>query len=330
METHKNAGVSNILNMYRTMVRIRVFEEATEVCRKDGDVVGSAHLSIGQEAVAAGVCGNLKKTDLITSTHRGHGHTIAKGCDLTAMMCELFGRAGGTSEGKGGSMHIADFSIGMLGANGVVAAGIPIAIGAAQGLKLTGSDNLVACFFGDGAINRGPFFEGLNWAKIYDLPVLFVCEDNSYAAYTRTSAVTAGKGAAARAEGIGVPAFSVDGNDLIKVNQLAHELVEKIRNGEGPQFLHAQTYRIKGHTVSDAGSYRSTKEVEEAFKRDPITRCGTYLVSSHVPQTDLDEIWDEARKEIDKTVGIAKMAPWPEHQIAYADVQNIGAQEWES
>lgn len=330
METHKNAGVSNILNMYRTMVRIRVFEEATEVCRKDGDVVGSAHLSIGQEAVAAGVCGNLKKTDLITSTHRGHGHTIAKGCDLTAMMCELFGRAGGTSEGKGGSMHIADFSIGMLGANGVVAAGIPIAIGAAQGLKLRGSDNLVACFFGDGAINRGPFFEGLNWAKIYDLPVLFVCEDNSYAAYTRTSAVTAGKGAAARAEGIGVPAFSVDGNDLIKVNQLAHELVEKIRNGEGPQFLHAQTYRIKGHTVSDAGSYRSTKEVEEAFKRDPITRCGTYLVSSHIPQTDLDQIWDEARKEIDKTVGIAKMAPWPEHQIAYADVQNIGAQEWES
>ncbi len=330
METPTEEEMSHILNMYRTMVRIRIFEEETEVCRRDGRIVGSAHLSIGQEAVPAGVCANLTTRDMITSTHRGHGHTIAKGCDVTAMMCELFAREGGTSQGKGGSMHIADFSVGMLGANGVVAAGVPIAVGAAQGIKLKKETNLVACFFGDGAINRGPFFEGLNWAKIYELPVLFVCEDNSYAAYTRTSSVTAGAGPAARAEGIGVPAFSIDGNDLIAVNRLVIELVKKIRHGEGPQFLHAQTYRIKGHTVSDVASYRSEEEVTAASHRDPIIRCGSYLADSGILQDELDEIWTEEKKRIERAVDAATNAPWPRPEIAFADVQDIGAQQWQS
>ena len=189
-----------LLDLYRTMARIRAFENAAEETSRGGVAVfgstadtialvrGPLHLSTGQEAVAAGVCAHLERSDYLTSTHRGHGHTLAKGADATAMMCELFGRATGTNHGKGGSMHIADFSVGMLGANGVVAAGIPIAVGAAHSAKIRGSGAIVACFFGDGAINRGPFLEGLNWAKIFGLPVLFVCEDNRYSATTATDA----------------------------------------------------------------------------------------------------------------------------------------------
>jgi pyruvate dehydrogenase E1 component alpha subunit len=193
-----------LLSLYRTMARIRAFENAAEEASRGGvaafgaalgaaHVRGPLHLSTGQEAVPAGVCANLARTDLLTSTHRGHGHTIAKGADTTAMMCELFGRASGCNRGKGGSMHIADFSVGMLGANGVVAAGIPIAVGAAQAIRLRGGGEIVACFFGDGAVNRGPFLEGLNWATIYRLPVLFVCEDNRYSATTATEAMTGGE-----------------------------------------------------------------------------------------------------------------------------------------
>src|SRR5512134_4007771 len=211
-----------LLSLYRTMARIRAFENAAEEASKGGVaafgaalgaqalVRGPLHLSTGQEAVAAGVCANLGRADLITSTHRGHGHTIAKGADVTAMMCELFGRATGFNGGRGGSMHIADFSVGMLGANGVVAAGIPIAVGAAHALKVQWKPAIVACFFGDGAINRGPFLEGLNWAAIHALPVLFVCEDNRWSATTATGAMTAGEGALARAVGIGVPGKRVD------------------------------------------------------------------------------------------------------------------------
>ena len=188
--TVSSSNSQRLLALYRTMVRIRAFENAAEEASRGGvaafgaalgtqrPVRGPLHLSTGQEAVAAGVCANLERSDYLTSTHRGHGHTIAKGADVTAMMCELFGRADGTNGGKGGSMHIADFSVGMLGANGVVAAGMPIAVGAAHAVKLRGSREIVACFFGDGAINRGPFLEGLNWAQIFELPVLFVCEDN--------------------------------------------------------------------------------------------------------------------------------------------------------
>ena len=197
------------LALYRTMARIRAFEDAAEEASKGGvaafgaslseaKVRGPLHLSTGQEAVAAGVCAHLKKSDLLTSTHRGHGHTIAKGAALDRMMCELFGRAPGYNGGKGGSMHIADFSVGMLGANGVVAAGIPIAVGAAHALRARGGSDVVACFFGDGAINRGPFLEGLNWAAVHALPILFVCEDNRWAATTASDATTAGAGALAR------------------------------------------------------------------------------------------------------------------------------------
>ncbi|MCW3065567.1 MAG: thiamine pyrophosphate-dependent dehydrogenase component subunit alpha, partial [Solirubrobacterales bacterium] len=200
------------LGSYRTMCRIRAFEEQAEEAFARELVVGALHVSIGQEAVAAGVCAHLRTADLITSTHRGHGHALAKGVDATAMMRELLGRSGGCCDGKGGSMHIADLAVGMLGANGIVPDGLTVAVGAAHSLVLRGVDAVAVTFFGDGGANRGPYLEGQNWAKTFELPVLFVCEDNTFASTTRSARVTAGPGADARAEAVGVSARRVDGN----------------------------------------------------------------------------------------------------------------------
>lgn len=319
--------VARLIAHYRTMARIRAFEEAAEAASREGLVRGAVHLSIGQEAVAAGVCVNLRRDDLITSTHRGHGHTIAKGASPEAMMRELFGRAGGTCHGKGGSMHIADFEVGMLGANGVVAAGIPIAVGAAHAVKLAGDGRVVTCFFGDGAVNRGPFLEALNWAKVFDLPILFVCEDNRYSATTFTAALTAGPGPAARAESLGVPARRVDGNDVVAVDRIAVELIAAARAG-APQFLHAETYRLKGHTAADSGAYRKAEEVEAQRSRDPLRRAAEALASLGVASDELAGIAAAARAEIDGTYAAAKAAPWPETALAFADIQDTGAGQW--
>ena len=240
--------MKRLLDLYRVMRRIRAFEDAAESASQGGVaawglaasakpalVRGPLHLSTGQEAVAAGVCANLQREDLLTSTHRGHDHTLAKGADAARMMCELFGRATGTNQGKGGSMHIADFSVGMLGANGVVAASIPIATGAAQALKIRGVAQIVACFFGDGAANRGPFLEGLNWAQVYALPVLFVCEDNRISATTPTAPMTAGEGISARAQSMGIGALKVDGNDVQAIVAAAATLIADVRAGRGPR-----------------------------------------------------------------------------------------------
>jgi len=330
-----------LLALYRCMARIRAFENAAEETSRGGVAVfgaatdtialvrGPLHLSTGQEAVAAGVCANLGRSDYLTSTHRGHGHTLAKGADSTAMMCELFGRASGTNKGKGGSMHIADFAVGMLGANGVVAAGIPIAVGAAHAAKICGSHAIVACFFGDGAINRGPFLEGLNWARIFELPVLFVCEDNRYSATTATDAMTAGEGAAARARGIGLPAETVDGNDVLAVDAAARELVARIRAGGGPQFLHALTYRVKGHVSVDAAAYRDRDEVASAIESDPLKLAGLRLAALGVAAGRVARIDAEARAEIELALAAARAAPWPEPAEAYTDIQDTGAGQWQ-
>ncbi|MCH8002529.1 MAG: thiamine pyrophosphate-dependent dehydrogenase E1 component subunit alpha [Proteobacteria bacterium] len=211
------------------MLRIRAFEEIALAAAGAGLVTGAIHPCIGQEAVAVGICANLGRADYLFATHRGHGHTLAKGADPAAMMCELFGRQGGVCGGKGGSMHIADFGVGQLGANGVVAANITIAAGAAHAVKLRGEDRAVVCLFGDGAVNRGPFLEGLNWARIFDLPVLFVCEDNGFAATTRTRALTGGPGPAARAESLGIPAAEVDGNDVVAVDEASRDALAALR-----------------------------------------------------------------------------------------------------
>ena len=273
MAARMNFDAERMLGHYRTMNRIRAFEEAAERAQKDGHVKGAVHLSIGQEAIATGVCANLRRDDLITTTHRGHGHTIAKGADTTAMMAELLGRATGICQGKGGSLHIADFSIGMLGANGVVAAGLPIAVGAAHALKLRGERRVVACFFGDGATNRGPFLESLNWAKIYELPVLFVCEHNGFAATTRTEAVSAGPGPDARAESLGVPATVVDGNDVMEMDETAGRLLAAVRERRRPALspgahLSPQgTYRHRSRAVSSERRGRSTQAERSAQPR---------------------------------------------------------------
>lgn len=312
-------------DLYRTMVRIRTFEETALAAHKAGEIPGPLHVSIGQEAVAAGVCANLVREDRLTSNHRGHGHALAKGAEPEPMFLELYGRDGGYCRGKGGSMHIADFSVGMLGANGVVAGGIPIAVGAAQGLKMLRTGHVAVCFFGDGAANRGPFLEGLNWAALYKLPVLFVCEDNGVAAFTTASSVTAGPGIAARSEALGVPATSVDGNDVIAVDDATARLVAEVRRGEGPRLLHARTYRWTGHTSTDAAAWRDPAEVEAAKQGCPIARAATTLRERGMKDADLTAIKSAAEAEMAKAREVAKAAPWPGAGVAYEDVQDIGA-----
>ena len=333
---------NRLLDLYRLMQRIRCFENAAEIASQGGVaawglaasakpalVRGPLHLSTGQEAVAAGVCINLQAADLLTSTHRGHGHTLAKGADAARMMCELFGRANGYNKGKGGSMHIADFSVGMLGANGVVAAGIPIATGAAHALKIRKQPNIVACFFGDGATNRGPFLEGLNWAQVYRLPVLFVCEDNRISATTPTSAMTAGAGAFARAQAFGIPAQQVDGNDVAAVDAAAQTMTAEIRAGSGPQFLHAVTYRFKGHVSVDAGTYRDPQEVRAALLKDPLIAARSALETLGVTRADIADIDAQVQAEIDAALAFAEASPWPVASDAYQDIINTGSGVWQ-
>jgi pyruvate dehydrogenase E1 component alpha subunit len=320
-----NTRVTEGMALLRTMVRIREFELAAKAAKANGEVPGTLHLYIGEEAVAAGVCAHLTPDDFITSTHRGHGHAIAKGAGVSAMMCELFGRATGTCKGKGGSMHIADFSVGMLGANGVVGGGIGIAIGSAYAARLKERPTVSACFFGDGGVNRGTFLEGLNWARVFDLPVLFVCEDNGFAAYTRSDRLTAGPGAVARGESMGVPGVAVDGNDAFAVHDAAAELIADCRAGRGPRLLYAKTYRMDGHTISDKTPYRSAEEVEIQRGRDPLKGLARQLIAWGLREADIDGIHEQARVEMAQAVRTAHDAPWPSESDALSDVQILGA-----
>ena len=336
-----NDDRERLAGLLHTMWRIRAFEDAAEAASQGGvsaygkaadgsaRVRGPLHLSTGQEAVAAGVCAHLRLQDCLTSTHRGHGHTLAKGADLARMMAELHGKATGFNGGKGGSMHIADFSVGMLGANGVVAAGLPIAVGAAHAHKLLGRSAITACFFGDGAINRGPFLEALNWAGVYGLAVLFVCEDNRWSATTASAPMTSGEGAAARARSLGIPATAVDGNDVLAVHEAAGRLVAELRAGAGPRLLHAVTYRIKGHVSVDPAAYRDAAEVEAARATDPIARARAAYLAQPCADPALPEALERAaRQEVAAAVAAAEAAPWPDAASAYTDVQDTGAGQW--
>ena len=337
---HSPISGPRALELYRTMVRIRAFENAAEVASQGGvsaygqqaagaaKVRGPLHLSTGQEAVPAGVCAHLHAADYLTSTHRGHGHTLAKGADLGRMMAELFGKATGFNGGKGGSMHIADFSVGMLGANGVVAAGLPIAVGAAHAQKILKKDAITVCFFGDGAINRGPFLESLNWARVYALPVLFVCEDNRWSATTASGPMTAGDGASVRAEALDIPATQVDGNDVFAVHEAAQRLVAQVRAGEGPRLLHALTYRVKGHVSVDPAAYRDPAELQAALQTDPIARARNRLLAGGVDAAALAAVENEAHAEVDAALAAADAAPWPAASAAFTDVQTLGEGQW--
>jgi pyruvate dehydrogenase E1 component alpha subunit len=321
----RNLDLPRLRARHRLMLRIRALEETALRGMAERVVLGAIHPSIGQEAVAAGVVAQLARDDILLSTHRGHGHTLAKGAAAEAMIRELLGRVGGTCGGKGGSMHIADFSVGMLGANGVVGANIVIAAGAAHAIRLRGERRIVCCIFGDGAINRGPFLEGLNWAKIYALPVLFVCEDNGFAATTRTASLSAGGGPDARAESLGIAATIVDGNDVGAVDEAARELVERIRGGSGPQFLLARTYRLKGHTAADVAAYRSAEEVAARQEDEPLGRCAEALRLHGIAADALAGISAAARDEMAAAVAAARDAPFPARALAWADVQDVGS-----
>ena len=310
-----------LIEMYRKMLEIRHFEEKVYELYGQNLVPGTIHLYAGQEAVAVGVCANLRREDYIVSTHRGHGHCIAKGADLKRVMAEILGKKTGYCKGKGGSMHIADFSVGILGATGVVGAGIPIAAGAGLSIKLRGTDQVVACFFGDGASNQGTFHEGINMAAIWKLPVLFVCENNLYAMGTRQSRVMLIENIADRAVAYGIPGVTVDGNDVLAVYEAARRAVERAKKREGPTLIECKTYRHKGHSRFDPATYRPKEEVEFWLKKDPIPRFRGKLVEMGVlTDAEAEQIEKEVLNEIEEAVKFALESPYPEPEEALKDV----------
>jgi pyruvate dehydrogenase E1 component alpha subunit len=307
--------------MYKSMLQIRYFEEKVFELYGQNLVPGTIHLYAGEEAVAVGVCSNLRRDDYIISTHRGHGHCIAKGADLNKTMAEILGKKTGYCKGKGGSMHIADFKIGMLGATAVVGAGIPIASGAGLSIKLRGTDQVAACFFGEGASNQGTFHEGINMAAIWKLPVIFVCENNLYAMGTRQSIVMAIENVADRAAAYGILGVSVDGNDVLAVYEAASQAVNRARRGEGPTLIECKTYRQKGHSRFDPAAYRPKGEVEEWLQKDPVVRFKNKLVENGtLTEQEAEKLSIEAKEAVAAAVKFAVESPFPKPEEALEDV----------
>lgn len=303
------------------MVRIRLFEErvlADYLARK---VQGFTHLYIGQEAVATGVCAALRATDYVTSTHRGHGHAIAKGVPMGSIMAELYAKSTGTCGGRGGSMHIADFSVGMLGANGIVGGGFGIAAGAALSSVLRGTDDVAVTFFGDGAINKGTFHEAANFAGLQKLPVIFACENNRYAQYTAIERTTAISDLETRAASYNMPGLRIDGNDVTAVYTVSCNAVQRARGGEGPTLLCFDTYRFQGHVVGDPEAYRTKQEITEHMVRDPITRVREQLLHTGMfSESDAEQITHQALSEVEEAVAFAASSPEPDPSTALDDV----------
>jgi pyruvate dehydrogenase E1 component alpha subunit len=310
-----------LIEIYRKMLEIRLFEEKVFELYGQNLVPGTIHLYTGEEAVAAGVCVNLRKDDYVVSTHRGHGHCIAKGASLDRTMAEIMGKGAGYCKGKGGSMHIADFSVGMLGATAVVGAGIPIATGAGLSINLRGTDQVVACFFGDGASNQGTFHEGINMAAIWKLPVLYVCENNLYAMGTRQTEVMVIKDVAKRAEAYGITGVAVDGNDAVAVYQATAEAVERARSRRGPTLIECKTYRHKGHSRWDPATYRPKMEVDEWLNRDPIRRLKKSLLdNASLSEAEAAEVEKLAADAVENAVKYAVGSPYPSPDEALKDV----------
>lgn len=307
--------------MYRKMLEIRLFEEKVFDLYGQNLVPGTIHLYAGEEAVAVGVCSNLNVDDYITSTHRGHGHCIAKGADLRRTMAEILGKKTGYCKGKGGSMHIADFAVGMLGATAVVGAGLPIAVGAGLSAKLRKTSQVVACFFGEGASNQGTFHESINMASVWTLPVVFVCENNLYAMGTRQSRIMSIQNVADRAAAYGIPGVIVDGNDVLVVYEAARTAVERARAGKGPTLIECKTYRHKGHSRVDSAKYRPKEEVEEWLGKDPIKRFRQAMLGNGIlTQTELEHVETEVADEVADAVKFALDSPYPEGKEALENV----------
>ena len=310
------------LELLRTMQTIRRFEERASDDFQAGRIYGVVHCYIGQEAVATGICANLKRDDQIISTHRGHGHCIAKGADLKRMMAELYGKRTGYCKGKGGSMHIADFSIGMLGANGIVAGGIPIITGAGLAAQLEGRGRVAVSFFGDGASNAGPFHESINIAALWKLPMLYVCENNLYGVNTPVADSVAVKDVTERAAAYGIPGVVVDGNDVLAVYEVAEAAVQRARAGQGPTLIECKTYRWRNHTeIQGIPDPRSSQELDEWKDRDPVARLVGSLTEQNLLTEDAWHDMDaEILQDIEDAVAFAQDSPFPELDTAVEDV----------
>ena len=319
-----NCSNEKKIEMLRTMITIRLFEEKIVDMYARGIVPGLAHLYVGEEAVASGVCANLTKEDYITSTHRGHGHVIAKGAEIKYMMAELFGKKTGYCKGKGGSIHIADVEIGILGANGIAGGGIPIAVGSGLSAKMRRTDQVTACFFGDGSSNNGTFHEGLNFAAVHRLPVIFVCENNTYGISVSQKQHQAIQDISIRAAAYNMPGITIDGNDVLAVYETSGKAIEHARAGKGPTLIECKTYRWRGHHEGDPNQgrrYRTMDEIKEWMEKCPIKRFEERLIEEKIlTKPKSKKLWEEIQKEIDDSVEYAHQSPFPEPRDLYEDV----------
>jgi len=318
---NNSPGRDRLLHIYETMLKIRKFEEAALGLFERNELRGSVHLYIGEEAIAASVCSALTDDDLIASTHRGHGHAIAKGAELTKAMAELMGKATGYCKGRGGSMHIADLEKGNLGANAIVGGGIPIAVGGGLAEKLKGTKNVSVSFFGDGASNQGTFHESLNLASVWKLPVVFICENNGFAITVPVTQSTSVEDISVRAVGYGMPGVSVDGNDVIAICGAVDEAVARARSGGGPSLIECKTYRLKGHWIGDPEVYRTKEDIAKWADKCPIKRLHDYLISNGmVTSDDLDAIETGVAEAIAEAVSFARESPDPDPGYVMDDV----------
>jgi pyruvate dehydrogenase E1 component alpha subunit len=311
----------DLLRMYSQMLRIRRVEERLLEIFAQGKIPGFIHVSIGQEAVPVGVCSVLRPDDYISNTHRGHGQALAKGADLKPFMAEIYGRRDGYCRGKAGSMHIACKELGIIGSNGVVGGGIPISLGTAFASQYQGNDRVTVCFFGDGATNEGTFHESLNLAAVWNLPIVFCCENNRWAEFTPQKIHTKLEDLSRRAEAYGIPGVTVDGDDVLKVREAAEKAVGKARKGEAPTLLECKTHRWFGHFAGDSQKYRDPKEIEEVRKFDPILRFQNLLLEmKHLTPEQVKKMEDQLRAEIDEAVAFAENSPVPGKDDVLQDV----------
>jgi TPP-dependent pyruvate/acetoin dehydrogenase alpha subunit len=306
--------------MYRALWRIRLFESQVQRLAAAGEVAGFPHLSTGQEAVAVGVCAHLSREDVLFTSHRGHGHVLAKGSDLQATLAEILGRQDGLCRGRGGSMHLVDVANGVLGATGVVAGNLALAAGAAWAAQAQGKHNISVVFFGDGATGAGAFHETLNLAGLWRLPVLFVCENNGYAEFTSREEHSTVTHVSSFAAPYAIPTKTIDGNDLLAVYATAGEAIELLRKGEGPYLLECMTFRVAGHFVGDAQPYRSKEELAAILEKCPIERLKRHLIERGVRQDELDAIGERARREVQQAADRARAAPRPDAATVLDDV----------
>lgn len=312
---------ARVLKIYEQLFLLRSYEEKIYFLFLEGVMPGTIHQSQGQEASAVGMLFDLRKEDYITSTHRPAGHCLAKGVTVESMMCEMFAKANGCCKGKGGAMHTGDISVGALPAIAITAGGMPVAVGVGLSCKMRRTDNVVVCFFGDGASNEGAFHEAMNAAAIWSLPVIFACENNLYGASTHINLVTKIKDLAERGAGYGIPSEIVDGNDVFAVNEAATRAIERARKGLGPTFLELKTYRRCGHSRNDSCGYRDKAEEKEWYDKDPVKRCRTFIIENRLgTNEEIVEIEKKVQQKIDNAVEYAKSSPDPKPEDALTNV----------